>query len=218
MADKKSFIIYDNWARLLYDMPAEQAGKLIKAICGYKLGECEGTGDAVLDAVFGMIKEQLDKDDAKYAEICVKRSNAGKSKRQQTNDNKCNQMLSSDNKPEQVHTDNDTDNDIVSKDTKHIYGTYKHVRLTDTEYQKLCKDYGNIETGKAITYLDEYIEMKGYKAKSHYLCIKKWVFDAIKRNNQQAGNTQQAKPNSMHFGTEHKDIDYAELLRSRLAN
>ena len=24
--------------------------------------------------------------------------------------------------------------------------------------------------------------MKGYKAKSHYLCIKKWVVDAVKRN------------------------------------
>ena len=216
MADKKSFIIYDNWAKLLYDMPVEQAGKLIKAICGYKLGECESTGDAVLDAVFGMIKEQLDKDDAKYAEICVKRSNAGKSKKQQTNDIKCNQVLTSDIKTEQVHTDtdNDTDNDnVVSKDTKHIYGTYKHVRLTDEEYQKLCKEYGETEAGKAIIYLDEYIEMKGYKAKSHYLCIRKWVFDAVKRSNQQAGNTPKK-----HFGTERTDIDYAELLRSRVVN
>jgi hypothetical protein len=24
--------------------------------------------------------------------------------------------------------------------------------------------------------------MKGYKAKSHYLCIKKWVVDAVGRN------------------------------------
>ena len=24
--------------------------------------------------------------------------------------------------------------------------------------------------------------MKGYKAKSHYLCIKKWVADAVKKN------------------------------------
>ena len=25
--------------------------------------------------------------------------------------------------------------------------------------------------------------MKGYKAKSHYLCIKKWVVDAAKKEN-----------------------------------
>lgn len=26
--------------------------------------------------------------------------------------------------------------------------------------------------------------MKGYKAKSHYLCIRKWVFDALKEREQ----------------------------------
>jgi len=78
--------------------------------------------------------------------------------------------------------DNDNEN-VVSKDTKHIYGEYKHVRLTDTEYQKLCEEYGDIDTGRAIRYLDEYIEMKGAKYKSHYLAMRKWVYDAIKRNN-----------------------------------
>lgn len=67
------------------------------------------------------------------------------------------------------------------KETKHTYGEYKHVRLTDKEYNKLCQDFGDVKTEKAITYLDEYIEMKGYKAKSHYLCIRKWVFDALER-------------------------------------
>ena len=219
MADKKSFVIYENWARLLYDMPVEQAGNLIQVICGYKLGECDGTPDPVLNAVFGMIKEQLDKDDAKYAEICVKRSNAGKSKKQTTNDNKSNQMLSSDNKPEQVNTDNDNDNDIVSKDTKHIYGDYKHVRLTDEEYKKLCTEHGNTDTDKAIKYLDEYIEMKGAKYKSHYLALRKWVFDAIKRPSQQANNKPQTKyAPAMHFSNERTGIDYDELLRKRLAN
>jgi len=69
------------------------------------------------------------------------------------------------------------------KESKSIYGEYKHVRLTDKERDQLFNDYGEQETLKAIKYLDEYIEMKGYKAKSHYLCIKKWVFDAVKRDN-----------------------------------
>lgn len=68
------------------------------------------------------------------------------------------------------------------KEEKNIYGEYKHVRLTDTEFNRLMNEYGETETLEAIKYLDEYIEMKGYKAKSHYLCIKKWVFDAIKRD------------------------------------
>ena len=70
------------------------------------------------------------------------------------------------------------------KDKKHIYGEYKHVRLTDKEHDILINDYGEIEAGKAIKYLDEYIEMKGTKYKSHYLALRKWVFDAVKKDNQ----------------------------------
>lgn len=65
-----------------------------------------------------------------------------------------------------------------SSASKHKYGEYKHVLLTDEELEKLKNEYSNYED--LIKYLDEYIEMKGYKAKSHYLAIKKWVVDAVK--------------------------------------
>ena len=66
------------------------------------------------------------------------------------------------------------------KPTKHKKGEYGHVLLTDEQEDKLIDEYGEIVTAKAITFLDEYIEMKGYKAKNHYLAIKKWVIDAVK--------------------------------------
>ena len=72
-----------------------------------------------------------------------------------------------------------TSEDKKIKPTKHKYGEYKHVLLTDDEYNKLCAEYGFATTERVIKYLDEYIEMKGYKANSHYLCIKKWVIKAI---------------------------------------
>lgn len=65
------------------------------------------------------------------------------------------------------------------KKQKHKYGEFKHILLTDEELNKLYVDYGNEKTQKAITYLDEYIEMKGAKYKSHYLVMRKWVFDAV---------------------------------------
>ena len=71
------------------------------------------------------------------------------------------------------------------KETKNKYGLYKHVLLKPSEYEKLQKEYSNYE--ELITYLDEYIEMKGYKAKSHYLCIKKWVVDAVNKKNKDKG-------------------------------
>lgn len=63
---------------------------------------------------------------------------------------------------------------------KHRLGEYHHVQLTDDQYQKLMDEYPNYQ--ELITYLDEYIEMKGYKAKNHYLAIKKWVVDAVSQH------------------------------------
>lgn len=68
-----------------------------------------------------------------------------------------------------------------SKKPKHKYGEYQNVLLTDEEYNKLHQDYPN--ANELITYLDEYIEMKGYKAKSHNLAIRKWVVEAVARDN-----------------------------------
>jgi hypothetical protein len=67
------------------------------------------------------------------------------------------------------------------EEPKHRYGEYQNVALKDSEVNTLNKTYGEDRAKEAIKYLDEYIEMKGYKAKSHYLAIRKWVFNAIKR-------------------------------------
>ena len=72
---------------------------------------------------------------------------------------------------------------ISTKDEKHKHGEYGHVLLTNKEYQKLQEDFGNAD--ELISYLDEAIEMKGYKYKSHYLAIRKWVVDAVKKDHQQ---------------------------------
>ena len=87
---------------------------------------------------------------------------------------------------QQVNTNKNVKNDNnvknVKKDTptKHKFGEFKHVLLTDNELIKLKNTYKNAD--ELITYLDEYIEMKGYKAKSHYMAIKKWVVSAVERN------------------------------------
>lgn len=67
------------------------------------------------------------------------------------------------------------------KESKSKYGEYQNVLLTDKEYYKLCEDYNNIED--IIKFLDEYIEEKGYKSKSHNLAIRRWVAEAVKNQN-----------------------------------
>ena len=65
------------------------------------------------------------------------------------------------------------------KPVKHKHGEFQNVLLTDAELQKLTDEYGGILTLEAITFLDEYIEEKPYKSKSHYLAIKRWVIEAV---------------------------------------
>ena len=115
-------------------------------------------------------------------------------------------------------TDTDTvsdnsDVDIISdkksgstaKASKHKYGKYKNVLLKDEELQKLQTEYDNWE--ELIDFLDEYIEMKGYKAKSHYLCIKRWVVDAVKQEKIKRGKLEQTVETEdrwQKFMTEHE--------------
>lgn len=87
------------------------------------------------------------------------------------NENKDNRVIGEEEKKTKKPT---------AKASKHKYGEYQNVLLKDEELQKLKVEYPNWQD--LIKYLDEYIEMKGYKANSHYLCIKKWVVDAVEKN------------------------------------
>lgn len=66
--------------------------------------------------------------------------------------------------------------------SKHKYGEYQHVLLTDKEYTHLIELYGD-SLDEHIKILDEYIETSGKKYKNHSLVIQKWVHDEwMKRN------------------------------------
>lgn len=60
-----------------------------------------------------------------------------------------------------------------------VYGEFRNVLLADDEYEKLKELCGEDLQG-VIDHLSSYIEMKGYKVKSHYLAIRKWVITAYK--------------------------------------
>ena len=69
-----------------------------------------------------------------------------------------------------------------TKPAKHKHGEFQKVLLTDAEFEKLADDFGSDLRDKAISFLDAYIEEKGYKSKSHNLAIRRWVIDAVKEN------------------------------------
>ena len=66
-------------------------------------------------------------------------------------------------------------------------GEFGNVLLTKNELEKLKSQYAQ-EFETIIDYLSSYIEMKGYKAKSHYLAIQKWVVLAYREQKKREEN------------------------------
>lgn len=114
----------------------------------------------------------------------------------------------------------DTNVSKKSNPVKHRMGEYGHVTLSDEEFQKLKKEYGDLAQ-EAIKYLDEYVEMKGYKHKSSYLAIRKWVIDAVKEQKEKAGRARGSKDTSSPKKTgfqnfEERNTDYDAMVLERL--
>lgn len=224
MKEKDSVVFYKSFYEAIKNIPDTEQLKLYNAIFQYSFtSEEPNLEDGIAKAMFTLMKPNIDSANARYTASVENGKRGGRPRKetqQEPNKNpeetqpKPNQNQKetqqepnenlNDNEDDNVN-DNEDDNDnnipasegkpstASAKASKHQYGEYKHVMLKDEELQKLQKDYENWQD--LITFLDEYIEMKGYKAKNHYLAIKKWVVDAVKekkqrQNKQNSGNTE----------------------------
>ena len=81
MAGKNSFVLRNEYLDIFEDLSDKQAGSLIKTVYRYAVNgeEPEGLNDEAVKMAFRFIKKDIDYDTAKYAELCAKRSEAGKS-------------------------------------------------------------------------------------------------------------------------------------------
>lgn len=59
------------------------------------------------------------------------------------------------------------------KETKKKYGEYKHVLLTEKQYNKLKEDFPKVYE-EMIKNLDEYLQIKNVTYKDHNLVMRKW--------------------------------------------
>lgn len=117
-----------------------------------------------------------------------------------------NNILSDSNEPEPPKK---------SKPVKHKYGEYNNVLLTDNEYKNLADSFGAELRDNAIKFLDEYIEDKGYKSKSHNMAIRRWVIDAVKEKEQKKPGKKEIVPDWMNKKRYHNypqhDYNFDEL-------
>ena len=61
------------------------------------------------------------------------------------------------------------------KEVKHKYGEYQHVRLTDSQFQKLLEDYTEAQVMSYIRKVDEYCQQHGKSYKDYNLTIRNWM-------------------------------------------
>ena len=82
------------------------------------------------------------------------------------------------------------------KEPKESYGELGNVKLTIKEYDRLLNDYGYDATQKAIEYLDGYIADKKYKSADNNRALRRWVFDAVKEQEQKRAKLETKQNNS----------------------
>lgn len=119
----------------------------------------------------------------------------------------CNNETMSNNDNNGNNETSDTVTADASPAPKKKYGQFQKVRLTDDEYNRLCADYGQQQTERAIDFLDGYIEEKGYKSKSHNLALRRWVFDAVKERDSKNRNKTPQQDAFSKWGLTREDVN-----------
>lgn len=74
-----------------------------------------------------------------------------------------------------------------SKPSKHKYGEYKKVLLTDEQRDRLINELGQSTFEKCVKKLDEYMQETGKRYSDHNLTIRRWVIKAVAQ--EQGGET-----------------------------
>lgn len=189
---RDSVVIYKSFVDAIRLLSPDDQIKALNAIWDYAFTEIiDPNLDGVAGAMFAMAKPQIDANNRRYEN--GKRGGKPKAKDTKPEPSQNQIVTKSKPKPNQTVTKQEPNqnqavtkpepnvnvhvNVHVKENEKHIYGQYKHVRLTDKEYESLKKDYPNAD--ELIKTLDEAKEMKGYTYKSDYMAIKKWVVEAV---------------------------------------
>lgn len=216
---KNSFVVYTEILEYAGDLTDEQLGQLYRAQLTYATGGTPVVTDPEVRGIWRVMKHRMDVDAEKYESKCQQlRANASKCKQMQADATKSQQTEGDTVTVTDIDTDTDKTIKTRVRPAKRRFG--QHVLLTAEEYAKLIAEYGEAQANAAVDYLDEYIERKGYKAKSHYLAIRKWVFDAmheeeVKRRELEQREQRlrdQSKPRGGHFAGERKDDIDGEVL------
>lgn len=202
---RNSFVFYADWVEILMDYPAEVRLEVYDAVMRYAVSGKLSELKPQAKMAFSFIRKQIDRDNEKYDEIIVKRSEAGRkggknkqTQAKQANANKtskCKQTQA--NQADNVNVNVDVNDNVLKKEKGNtvvlpkknktqepplpkIEKTEKaayaeYVSMTNAEYAALVERYGEQAAREMIDILDNYKGSNGKKYKSDYRAILSWV-------------------------------------------
>ncbi len=166
-------------AQMIATLTRHEVGTVERALkVFYEFGLILSTADGsiYMADIEGMVGESSTEADRKR----LARANANKG---QTADN-CppNVQALSEKCPPEIEIEEETDIKTEIDSDREIYGRYKNVSLTPSEYESLKNEYP-VYADNYIERLSEYMETKGKSYSNHYATILSWLKQDIKPTN-----------------------------------
>ena len=113
MSKRKSFVLYTDTLDVFQDLSPEQSLDLILAIRAYQVGE-DYPLTGMLKAMFNIFKNQFDRDNEKYEEMCERNKTYGQRGGRPKGSTKADgikKTMTVNSKPKKADSDNDSDSD-----------------------------------------------------------------------------------------------------------
>ena len=166
-------------AQMIATLTRHEVGTVERALkVFYEFGLILSTADGsiYMADIEGMVGESSTEADRKR----LARANANKGEPA----DKCppNVQALSEKCPPEIEIEKETDIKTEIDSDREIYGRYKNVSLTLSEYESLKNEYP-VYAEKYIEKLSEYMEIKGKSYSNHYATILSWLKQDIKTSN-----------------------------------
>lgn len=166
-------------AQMIATLTRHEVGTVERALkVFYEFGLILSTADGsiYMADIEGMVGESSTEADRKR----LARANAKVIKEQTADKSLPNVQALSEKCPPEIEKETDIKKEIDSD--REIYGRYKNVSLTPSEYESLKNEYP-VYADKYIERLSEYMETKGKSYSNHYVTILSWLKQDIKPTN-----------------------------------
>jgi len=218
-----SFVLYTDQFAALSALSDVQLGALIRAIFRYVEGDTSTLSDPVVSMAFAFMKNQLDIDRKKYADVCTKRQRAAQARWNKSTS----PMQKHANANFAVHNDNINDN-INEYENDNVNDTNtdnKNVSENNNENnssRKRGKRNGKRFTPPTLVEISEFVisnhlsidaqrfydyyQCRGWKL-SNNVCMKDWkaALRNWERQEYQQPPTVPAQDQRLHFNADEKD-------------